>query len=238
MIRVFGPNGCRIDPYRAGWTLLSGFNRRDMSDIYVTSPPRPSWLTLGVHRALGQWRILAIIGTAAAFGWGVFATWTTAIEFTNNTAFCINCHVMKDTVFREYTESKHFKNQFGVHVGCPDCHVPQYSWLAEAQAKVGTISELYAFFFGGMSNVENFEKIRPQLAKEVWAKFEATKARECRHCHDYNNMVLDEQKPSARSMHQTAMTTDRNCVACHKGITHKNYEEKSVAPAPTSFDVE
>jgi nitrate/TMAO reductase-like tetraheme cytochrome c subunit len=185
--------------------------------MYVTSPPRTSWLSLGVHRAPRQWRILAVVGAAAAFGWGVFASWTTAIEFTNNTAFCINCDVMKDTAFRQYTESKHFKNPFGVHAGCPDCHVPQYSWLAEAQAKVGTITELYAFFFGGMSNVENFEKIRPQPAKDVWARFEAT---------------------NARGMHQTAITTDRNCLACHEGITHRNYEEKSAAPAPASFDVE
>lgn len=175
---------------------------------------------------------------AAAFGWGVFASWISVIEYTNHTEFCITCHVMKDTVYPEYKESKHFKNPFGVHAGCPDCHVPQYSWIAEAEAKVGTIKELYAFFFGGMSHVENFEKIRPELAKEVWAKFAATNARECRHCHDYSSMVFADQKPSAASTHQTAMTTNRNCVECHKGITHKSYEEKVVEPAPTSFDVE
>jgi nitrate/TMAO reductase-like tetraheme cytochrome c subunit len=39
-------------------------------------------------------------------------------------------------------------------------------------------------------------------------------------------------------MHQEAVKTDRNCVACHKGITHKNYEEKKTEAAPTSFDVD
>jgi nitrate/TMAO reductase-like tetraheme cytochrome c subunit len=212
-----------------------------MSDVSVISLSRQPCLTRAAHRALGQWRMLAIVVGSAALGWGVFATWTTAIEFTNHTAFCIACHVMKDTVFREcteYSESKHSRNQFGVPVGCLDCHVSQYNWLAEAEAKIGTIGELYAFFFGGLSNVANFKKTRPAMAKDVWTRFDATNARECRHCNEYGNMALDEQKPSARLMHQTAMTTDRNCVACHKDITHKNYQEKVVAPAPASFDVE
>ncbi len=184
-----------------------------------------------------NWRLLAIALGGAVVGWGVFATWVTAIEYTNHTEFCITCHVMRDTVYQDYTKSSHFSNQFGVHAGCPDCHVPQYSWIDEAAAKIGTINELYAFFFGGMSNVANFEKERPRLAKEVWAKFQATNARECRHCHDYSNMIPEQQKPSARVKHADAMTKNENCVDCHKGITHKNFEEKVDAPAPTDFDV-
>lgn len=144
---------------------------------------------------------------------------------------------MGDTVGVEYKKSSHYANQFGVHVGCPDCHVPQYDWIAEAGAKVLTVKELYAYFFQGMNKVENFEKIRPELAKSVWAKFEATNARECRHCHDYPNMVFDQQAPSARAMHTDAAARNENCVHCHKGITHKNYAEKPAAPANDSFEI-
>ena len=181
---------------------------------------------------------IALLIAGNLVGWLGFGVWVTAIEYTSRTEFCLSCHVMSDTVGVEYKKSKHFKNQFGAHAGCPDCHVPQYDWLAETQAKLATVGELYAFFFQGMSKVENFEKVRPELAKDVWAKFERTNARECRHCHDYSSMVYTEQTPSAAAMHKDAATTDRNCVACHKGITHKNYEEKKDEPPPTNFDVD
>lgn len=186
---------------------------------------------------LRQWRLIVIALGGAVVGWGIFATWITAIEYTNHTEFCITCHVMKDTVYQEYTKSSHFTNKFGAHAGCPDCHVPQYGWFDEAMVKIGTIKELYAFFFAGMSKVENFEKIRPRLAKEVLAKFKATNARECRHCHDYSNMVAADQTPSARVKHADAAATNESCVDCHQGITHHNYEEKAAAPAPTDFDI-
>jgi nitrate/TMAO reductase-like tetraheme cytochrome c subunit len=205
----------------------------------VPPPAVPkSWLTQAVYWVFARKMFFGTLIAGGVLGWGVFATWITAVEYTSRTEFCLSCHVMADTVGAEYKESKHFKNQFGAHAGCPDCHVPQYDWIAEAQAKLATTGELYAYFFGGMSKAENFEKIRPQLAKDVWAKFEKTNARECRHCHDYGSMDYGEQKPSARAMHQEAVKTDRNCVACHKGITHKNYEEKKTEAAPTSFDVD
>jgi nitrate/TMAO reductase-like tetraheme cytochrome c subunit len=182
-----------------------------------------------------KWKYLAFGAVGGLLGAAVFATWITVIEYTNHTEFCISCHVMGDTVYPEYKKSSHYANQFGVHAGCPDCHVPQYSWMLEAEAKVGTIKELYAYFFEGMNKVENFEKKRPELAKDVWAKFEATNARECRHCHDYSSMIPEQQKPSARVKHEEAAKTDANCVRCHKGITHKNYEVQAVAPAPTDF---
>jgi len=200
----------------------------------VAPPPAKGWKGwVGRH-----WQMLLVAFGGAVIGWGVFATWITAIEYTNNTSFCITCHNMRDTVYEEYTHSSHFKNQFGVHVGCPDCHVPQYSWTHEAMAKIKTLPEIYAYFLGGMSNVDNFQKIRPELAKAVWAGFAATNARECRHCHDYANMIPEQQAPSARAMHADAAKSNENCVECHKGITHKNFAEKPVEAAPTDFDVQ
>ena len=189
-----------------------------------------------------HWQWVAVALGGAVVGWGVFATWISAIEYTNHTEFCITCHVMKDTVYPEYLQSSHYRNKLGVHVGCPDCHVPQYNWVSEAMVKVGTVTELYKFFtayyFGGMDSIEKFDRTRPELAKAVWAKFYANNARECRHCHDYGNMVSEEQKPSARSMHADAMKTNANCIDCHKGLTHKNFAAPAKTEAPTSFDVQ
>ena len=201
------------------------------------SAPRPSLARRIMSWLLLRWRLVTVGIAGVLVGWTLMAGWVTAIEHTNHTEFCITCHVMADTVYVEYKKSSHFTNKFGAHASCPDCHVPQYSWFEEAKAKVATAKELYAFFFQGMSKVENFEKIRPQLAQEVWDHFEATNARECRHCHDYSSMKTEEQAPSARAKHETAAATNQNCVACHKGITHKNYAVKAEEPAPTDFDV-
>jgi len=188
--------------------------------------------------ACRQWRILVALGGGVIVGLGIFATWTTVIEHTNHTEFCITCHIMRDTVYQDYQKSAHFKNKHGVRVGCPDCHVPIYSWWDEAMAKVDTIGELYAFFLQGKNTGEALEKDRPALAKHVWAKFAATNARECRHCHDYNGMVLDEQKPSARVAHTDAGAKNQNCVECHRGITHKLPPSDTPAKDSDSFDVD
>jgi nitrate/TMAO reductase-like tetraheme cytochrome c subunit len=184
-----------------------------------------------------QWRFLLVAVGAMAVGWGSFAAWVSAVQYTSRTEFCITCHVMRDTVYQDYLKSSHYSNQYGAHAGCPDCHVPQYNWLEETKVKLGTIGELYAFFFEGMSNVANFEKARPELAKQVWAKFAASNARECRHCHDYSSMKMDQQPPSARSMHTDAWAKNENCVDCHKGITHKNFYTPPAEAAPTNFDI-
>lgn len=209
-----------------------------MSDRAIVSSPSRSWFAGFFDWLLRHKVLVGVLVLGAFLGWAVFATWVTAIEYTSRTEFCLSCHVMRDTVGVEYKKSKHFSNQFGAHAGCPDCHVPQYNWLAETQAKLATTGELFEFFFGGMDKVENFNKVRPQLAKEVWAKFEKSNARECRHCHDYSSMVYTAQKPSAAAEHKDAAATNENCVACHKGITHKNFEEKKDEPPPTNFDVD
>src|SRR5579885_2639197 len=95
------------------------------------------WRQLQAH-----WRIVAGLCAAVVVGMVLTSGWVTVIEHTNHTSFCIGCHVMADTVYPEYQQSKHYKNQHGVVVGCPDCHVPQYSWADELVVKVATAKEL------------------------------------------------------------------------------------------------
>jgi nitrate/TMAO reductase-like tetraheme cytochrome c subunit len=168
-----------------------------------------------------HWKLAAGFCGAVVLGMAMTSAWVTVIEHTNHTSFCIGCHVMADTVYPEYQQTKHFKNQHGVVVGCPDCHVPQYSWADELVVKVATAKELYAFFLRGVRTAEAFTPERPRLAREVWAKFYETNARECRHCHDYNNMVFAEQSQAAQLIHPVAMQTNANCLDCHKGVVHE-----------------
>jgi nitrate/TMAO reductase-like tetraheme cytochrome c subunit len=182
-----------------------------MSGSLITRIVRSLW----VH-----WQLTLGFCGAVFLGMVLTSIWVSVIEYTNHTSFCITCHVMGDTVYPEYQQSKHFKNPHGVVVGCPDCHVPQYSWPAELGAKIATWQELYAFFLRGINTAEAFTPERPKLAREVWAKFYATNARECRHCHDYNNMVFAEQSQAAQLIHPEALKTNANCLDCHKGVVH------------------
>jgi cytochrome c-type protein NapC len=113
-----------------------------------------------------------------------------------------------------------------VEVGCPDCHVPQCNWITEVGVKFKAAGELYYFLTGQIATDEQFGKVRPELAKQVFANFYAADARECRHCHDYNNMILEDQTTAVRFVHPIAMQTDANCLDCHKELTHKNFESR------------
>ncbi|MDE2030317.1 MAG: NapC/NirT family cytochrome c [Alphaproteobacteria bacterium] len=184
----------------------------------------------------------AFLLTAAGFiaiGIGLSAAYGTAVQYTNTLGFCANtCHEMHDTVYQEYSHSKHFKNEFGVVVACPQCHVPQNDWVHTMGHKILATFELWDHWTGRVDTKEKFEAHRLELAKKVWADFAATNARECKACHHYANMVLDEQRPSIRAQHRDAMKTDENCLDCHKdtGLTHNRPEEKQ--SAPLSFDIQ
>ncbi|MDR3415604.1 MAG: NapC/NirT family cytochrome c [Nevskia sp.] len=181
--------------------------------------------------------LLTCMVAAMFVGWASFGAWMSTIEWTNHTEFCIRCHIMKDTVYEEYTQSKHFKNEFGVVAGCPDCHVPQNSWIHEVGVKWKAGFELF-YYLTGINTLDKFNPLRPQLAKDVWKHFADTNARECKHCHYYNNMVLSEQPGRAQRMHTEAMSTNANCVDCHKGVTHKKFDvEEPAAAADSGFDV-
>ena len=180
-------------------------------------------------------RRFAFIVVAAVFlvvGLGLAGAYATAIDTTNKLTFCADtCHEMHDTVYAEYQHSKHFKNEQGVVVACAQCHVPQNNWTGTLGHKILASFELYNHFILGESDPKVFEKRRYALAQKVWAGFKETNARECKACHKYSNMLLDEQRPSIRAQHTDAMKTDENCLDCHKGITHKTFDD---TPAPSA----
>ena len=103
--------------------------------------------------------------------------------------------------------------------------------------KVLATFELWDHWTGRVGTNEKFEAHRLELAKGVWKGFEETNARECKNCHAYANMVLDDQRPSIRAQHTDAMKTDENCRDCHKGVTHKKAQDES-SPASTGFDIQ
>jgi cytochrome c-type protein NapC len=160
---------------------------------------------------------LLLVGfLAGIIFWGGF---NTAMEATNNEAFCISCHEMKDNVYQEYRRTIHYSNRTGVRATCPDCHVPK-DWTHKLVRKIQASNELLHKALGSVDTREKFNAKRLQLATHVWQSMKATDSRECRNCHDYSSMDYSVQGRRASRIHQQGFDKGETCIDCHKGIAH------------------
>ena len=194
---------------------------------------------------LANSKIIIVAGVSVLVGLGLAATYATALDVTSSLNFCAHtCHEMESTVYQEYQHSKHYKNEQGVVVVCAQCHVPHDNWPAVLGRKALASLELYTHFVvfagEGPDGVKKaFTARRFDLAKRVWAGFKADNAAECKACHKYSNMVLEEQRAPIRAQHTDAMKTDENCLDCHKGLTHNIPADPNAKPvAPANFDIQ
>ncbi|UCH53082.1 MAG: NapC/NirT family cytochrome c [Pseudomonadota bacterium] len=170
--------------------------------------------------------------------WGGF---NTVLEASNSEAFCISCHEMRNTVYKELQKTIHYTNPSGVRATCADCHVPK-EWIYKVRRKIrASFNELPGKILGTIDTPEKFEAKRLKLAEHVWAEMKATDSRECRNCHEMVSMDLENQGKSARKKHDPERLKDspKTCIDCHKGIAHempKGYvepEEKDASAATT-----
>ena len=143
--------------------------------------------------------------------------------YTNEMEFCTSCHSMKIN-FEEYKETVHFKNRSGVQATCSDCHVPQ-QFFPKLKAKILAYKDVMHEILGTVDTKEKFDAHRWDMASRVWAKMKATDSRECRNCHDFNNMEFSAQDRSARKKHARAEDKGQTCIDCHKGIAHEEPDE-------------
>jgi cytochrome c-type protein NapC len=155
-------------------------------------------------------------GVAGVLFWGGF-NW--AMELSNQEAFCISCHEMRDTVYKELKESAHFTNRTGVRATCSDCHVPK-EWVYKVRRKIAATNELFHKVVGTIDTPEKFEARRLQLAQHVWNTMKATDSRECRNCHSGESMELSTQNRLAQRRHRAALEKGQTCIECHQGIAH------------------
>ena len=164
--------------------------------------------------------VAALVG---ALAWGGF-NW--ALEVTNTEQFCISCHEMEQTVYQEYQESIHFKNASGVKATCPDCHVPR-PWVHKIVRKIKASNELLHKMLGTIDTPEKFEKHRLEMAERVWAEMKANNSRECRNCHSFADMELEDQHRRAQRKHDPVRIAekDETCIDCHQVIAHELPEE-------------
>jgi len=178
----------------------------------------------GVSKKLAIFSPIVLLiggGIAGIIFWGGF---NTAMEMTNTMEFCISCHEMKDNVYMEYKETVHYKNVSGVQANCSDCHVPR-PWVHKVIRKIVASNELYHKALGTIDTREKFLDHRWRLANKVWNSMKENDSRECRNCHAFGTMELEEQDKSARKKHIRAQEEGKTCIECHQGIAHELPDE-------------
>ncbi len=175
---------------------------------------------------LKRWRNKTIMGAslgaaltfflAGIIFWGGFHT---VIEVTNTQWFCTSCHEMQ-WVTEEYEERIHSHNPTGVGTTCADCHVPD-SWGPKMVRKAVATRELWHWALGTMNTEEKFEERRLLLAERVWRSMLRTDSRECRNCHEFEAMDLENQASRAAREHERGLEQGMTCIECHQGIAHE-----------------
>jgi cytochrome c-type protein NapC len=193
-----------------------------MSEPGIT--PTKSGIVARIWRMIAQPSTRFSLGALViAGGIGGILFWGglhTAMDLSNTESFCISCHEMRNTVYKELQETVHYSNRTGVRATCSDCHVPK-QWFPKVKRKILATNELYHKVVGTIDTPEKFEAQRLELAKRVWASMKATDSRECRNCHTLASMDLESQVRPAQRMHKTAVEKGQTCIDCHQGIAHE-----------------
>ncbi len=163
------------------------------------------------------WGVFFLVGGffVAMFVWGFNAF----ADVTNRMEFCVSCHEMQMN-YEEYKKSIHYSNRTGVRAECADCHVPK-EFGRKLVAKIVAAKDVWHTMLGTVDTPEKFNARRLEMAERVWAKMIATGSQECRNCHAFDAMNLDEQGRRSRMKHPTAMKEGKTCVECHKGVVHE-----------------
>jgi len=194
-----------------------------MADANKEEKPQTRWQSLWRRPKARYWLGIPLGGglmfVLGIIFWGGF---NTVLEATNQEAFCISCHEMRDNVYVELQKTVHYTNRTGVRATCADCHVPK-EWTHKMLRKMrASINELPHKILGTIDTKEKFEAHRLQLAQNVWKEMKANDSHECRNCHSILSMDPEKQGKSARKKHDPERVKEKGqtCIDCHKGIAH------------------
>ncbi|MDR0770446.1 MAG: NapC/NirT family cytochrome c [Burkholderiales bacterium] len=160
------------------------------------------------------WLWLAVGIVVGVVGLG---TMNYSLHATGTDEFCSSCHANDAT--KEWKESKHYSNPYGVRVGCSDCHVPK-SFVPKMLRKMKAAGEVYGHLTGVIDTPEKFEAKRKEMAENEWARLRANGAQECRNCH-HMDTVENLEKEYLKDLHVGALEGGQICIDCHKGVAHK-----------------
>jgi len=200
-----------------------------MAESSSEQKPESWWQSLW-HKPKSRWWFGVPAGGVLMFVVGIifWGGFNTVLEASNQEAFCISCHEMRDNVYKELQKTVHWANRTGVRATCSDCHVPR-DWTHKMWRKFqATYKELPNKVLGTIGTREKFLAHRAELAEDVWKGMKATHSRECRNCHAIKSMDPEKQSKSARKKHNhmNAMEKGNTCIDCHKGIAHSKVHDQ------------
>lgn len=166
--------------------------------------------------------VMAVIGIIC--GIIIWGGLNMAMEYTNRSEFCTSCHEMT-IPFEELKKTAHFKNRSGATAQCSDCHVASSKtptdYMFKAFQKLMAARDVIGHVKGTIDTPEKFEAYRLTMAKRVWERMMERDSKECRNCHNFNNMDPEKQKDRSVVKHEGAQEDGKTCIECHKGIAHK-----------------
>lgn len=140
---------------------------------------------------------------------------------TNTIEYCTSCHAMKFPA-EEFQKSKHYKSKVGILPNCVDCHIPRGDSIAKFKRIIGdSLSQLSA-----PKTKEDYEKVKPALAKKVRDELHQNDSAPCRNCHVAQAMKSENE--DATSAHKKMVEEKKTCIDCHYNLAHGKVEvEKS-----------
>jgi len=178
---------------------------------------RKLWTWLATPTA--RYSLGALVAVGAILGAVGLVVFDFALHETSTDSFCLSCHELEINIGYEYEGMSHAKNARGFRTTCADCHVPK-PFVPKMVRKIRAVSEIYHHILGTIDTPEKFEAYRMHMATRVWADMNETDSRECRDCHNSSIFDLAAQSEKARDFHKSALTKDKTCIDCHKGIAH------------------
>ena len=139
------------------------------------------------------------------------------VQHTSSLDFCTSCHEMKDSVYEEYKKTTHYSNKSGVRAVCSDCHVP-HVWQDVIVRKIAAVKDVYHHLLGTIDTTEKFDARRLQMAQHVWDRMKANGSKECRNCHAFDAMVLENQSRAHASNTKTRWAMAGPVWSATKGL--------------------
>jgi len=86
--------------------------------------------------------LAALVAAGLVLGVAFTGVGSAVVHYTNQTEFCVDCHVYDD-FFADYKTSSHYTNAAAVRTGCADCHVPDSNWWAMLRTKARSGAPAY-----------------------------------------------------------------------------------------------
>jgi cytochrome c nitrite reductase small subunit len=143
--------------------------------------------------------LAVVLGSALGLGSYTFYYAQGASYFSNNSANCANCHIMRPQ-YHAWAQSSHH-----AVATCNDCHAPHDSMAAKLYVKgVNGFRHSWAFTTGDFNEPIRITDFNRRVTE-----------RSCRHCHSELAYMIDFNGAADHGLESVS------CIRCHNGVGHR-----------------